>query len=77
MFQDQHAIELLLYRLQRKVDPNRINDVWDGAILQELINKNVEINGQAQDYTYGELKTDIFLAFTCDGVSIHKGIGAR
>ena len=24
---------------------------------------------------YGELDTDIFIALTCDGVSIHKGIG--
>jgi hypothetical protein len=77
MFQNPRIIELLLYRFQRKADPNRIDDVWDGNILQELINKNVTIDGQAQEYTYGELKTDIFVALTCDGISVHKGIGAR
>ena len=26
---------------------------------------------------YGEQETDVFLALTCDGISIHKGIGAH
>ena len=30
-----------------------------------------------QEYRYGELDIDVFLAFACDGISIHKGIGAR
>ena len=77
MSRNPRTIELLLYRFQRNVDPNRIDDVWDGAILQGLINQNVTIDGQAQEYTYGELKTDIFVALTCDGISVHKGIGAR
>jgi len=51
--------------------------MWDGMILQELLNKNVEINGQSQGHTYGELDTNIFLALTCNGISIHKGIGAQ
>jgi len=59
------------------VHPNRIDDMWDSVNLQELLNKNVEINGQLQGYTYGELDTDIFLTLTCDGISIHKGIGAQ
>ena len=50
--------------------------MWDGAILQGLISRNIEINGDAQEYTYGELKTDVFVALTCDGISVHKGIGA-
>ena len=76
MFQNPDIIELLLYRFRREADPNRIDDVWDGAILQGLISRNVEINGDAQEYTYGELKTDVFVALTCDGISVHKGIGA-
>lgn len=77
MFRDPNIIELLLYRHQRKVDPDRIDDVWDGKILRELVNQNVIIDGRVQNYTYGELDTDVFLALTCDGISIHKGIGAR
>jgi len=50
--------------------------MWDGAILQELISKNIMINGQMQDYAYGELKTNVFVALTCGGISMHKGIGA-
>jgi len=71
------TIELLLYQIQHKADPNKIEDVWDGAILQELISKNVTINGQMQDYTYGELKTDVFVELTCNGISMHKGIRAH
>jgi len=48
--------------------------MWDSAILQELISKNVTINGQTQDYTYRELETDVFVALTCNGISMHKGI---
>jgi hypothetical protein len=77
MFRDRDVIELLRYRLQHEADPNRIDDVWDGANLWELLNKKIEFNGQVQNYTYGELDTDIFLALTCDGISVHKGIGAR
>ena len=58
------------------MDWDRIEDVWDGAVLQELLNENVMVDSQVQEYTYRELKTDVFLAFTCDGISIHKGIGA-
>jgi hypothetical protein len=32
---------------------------------------------QVQNYTYGELDTDIFLALTCNGISVHKGIRAQ
>ena len=38
--------------------------------------RKVAVDGRIQEYTYGELDTDIFLAVTCDGISIHKGIGA-
>jgi len=77
MFLDRHTIKMLLYRLECKVDPDRIEDVWDSVILQELLCKNVVIKGEAQEYNYGELDTDIFLAFMCDGISIHKGISAQ
>ena len=77
MFQDRHTIQMLLYRLQREVGPDRIEDVWDSKILQELLDRNVVIDGHVQEYCYGELDTDVFLAFTCDGISIHKGIGAQ
>ena len=77
MFHNWDTINLLLYRLDHGVDRDQIEDVWDGAVLRELLKKNVTVDGQIQEYTYGELKTDIFLAMTCDGISIHKGIGAR
>jgi hypothetical protein len=48
MFQDQDVIELLRYRLQHEADPNRFDDVWDGANLWELLNKKIEFNGQVQ-----------------------------
>ena len=77
MFRDRDTIASLLYRYQREVDQDRIEDVWDGAVLQELLKTKVMIDGQVQEYTYGELQTDVFLALTCDGISVHKGIGAR
>ena len=77
MFQDRHMIDLLLYRNVHEVDQDRIEDVWDGVVLHELLEQNVMIDGQVQDYTYGELETDVFLALTCDGISVHKGISAR
>ena len=77
MFRDPNVIKLLLYRFEREVDANRIEDVWDGVLLQELLNSIVVVDGKPQEYTYGELETDVFLALTCDGISIHKGIGAR
>src|SRR5882757_8469854 len=49
MFQDRHIIELLLYRFQHETDPNKIDNVWDGVILQELVNKNVTIDGEVQE----------------------------
>ena len=77
MFQDWDTIDLLLYQHDCEVDQDWIEDVWDGAVLQELLNKNVMIDGQVQEYTYRELIMDVFLAFTCDGISIHKGIGVH
>ena len=77
MFRDRNIIDMLLYRFECEVGANRIDDVWDGAILQELLNKVVVVDGQPQEYTYGELEMDVFLALTCNGISIHKGIGAR
>src|SRR5258706_12973920 len=77
MFRDWDTINLLLYRHDHDVDQDWIEDIWDGTILQELLNTIVMIDGQVQEHTYGERKTDIFLALTCDGISVHKGIGAR
>ena len=65
---------MLLYRFEHEVDADQIEDVWDGAILKELLNKIIVVDGRPQPYTYGELETDVFLALTCDGISIHKGI---
>ena len=50
MFRDSHNAQMLLYRLQREVDPDRSEDVWGSMILQELLNTNVAIEGQAQEY---------------------------
>ena len=58
------------------MDKDRIEDIWDGAILQELLEERVTIDSQMQEYTYGQLQMDVFLALTCDGISVHKGIGA-
>ena len=77
MFRDQRTVESLRYRFEREADPDRIEDVWDSAVLRELMRRKVAVDGRIQEYTYGELDTDIFLAVTCDGISIHKGIGAR
>ena len=57
------------------MDQDWIEDVWDGTVLQELLEKRVMIDSQEQVYKYGELNMDVFLAFTCDGISLHKGIG--
>jgi len=77
MFKDPNIIDLLLHRVRRESDPNIIEDVLDGGVIWRLLDSNVEIDGDKQQYRYGEFETDIFLAFTCDGVSVHKGLGAR
>ena len=77
MFKDPKLIKLLLHRVQRESDPNIIEDVLDGGVIQRLLDSHVEIDGKKQQYKYGEFETDIFLALTCDGVSVHKGLGAR
>ena len=77
MFRDRNIINMLLYRFEHEVDADQIEDVWDGAILKELLNKIVVVDGRPQPYTYGELETNVFLALTCDGISIHKGISAQ
>ena len=50
MFRDSRNAQMLLYRLQSEVDPDRSEDVWGSMILQELLNTNVAIEGQAQEY---------------------------
>ena len=77
MFRDPMIIELLLHRVRRKPDLNTIEDVLDGGVIGRLLNSHVEIDGERQEYKYGEFETNIFLVLTCDGVSVHKGLGAR
>ena len=77
MYKDPKMIELLLYRVRRDVEPGDINDVFDGEVISDMSRKYMELDGVPQARKYGELDTDIFMAFTCDGVSVHKGLGAR
>ena len=59
------------------MEPGEIEDVFDGEVISDMIKKYLELDGETQEEKYGELDTDIFIAFTCDGVSVHKGLGAR
>lgn len=77
IFKDPKLIELMLHRVRRDSDPNIIEDVLDGGVIQRLLNTYVKIDGKKKDYKYGEFETDIFIALTCDGVSVHKGVGVR
>lgn len=77
MFHDPILVGLLLYRMQREVAPDKIRDVWDGQLLQELLDTYVVVDGVEQDFKYGQAITDMFVAVTCDGVSLFKGLGAR
>ena len=77
MFRDPTTINLLLHRVWRELNLDTIKDVLDGGVIQRLLNSQVKIDGEKQQYKYGEFKTNIFLALTCDGVSVHKGLGVR
>ena len=77
MYKDPKMISMLLYRVQRDVEPGDIEDIFDGEVISDMTKKYIELDGVSQAYKYGELDTDIFMAFTCDGVSIHKGLEAR
>ena len=77
MYKDPNMIKLLLYRVQREVEPGDIEDVFDGEVISNMMKKHLELDGVPQAYKYGKLDTDIFMAFTCNGVSIHKGLGAQ
>jgi hypothetical protein len=70
-------IELLLYRVRRGVEPRGIDDVFDGEVFSNMIKKYLELEGVPQAYKYSEFDTDILTVFTCDSVSVHKGLGAR
>ena len=70
-------IKLPLYRVRREVEPGEIEDVFDGEVISDMIKKYLELDGETQEEEYGELDTDILIAFTCNGVSVHKGLGAR
>jgi len=76
MYKDPKMIKLLLYRVQHEVEPGDIEDVFDGEVISNMMKKYLEIDGVPQEYKYGKLDMDIFIAFTCNGVSIHKGLGA-
>ena len=77
MYRDPKMIEMLLYRMQRDVEPGDIDDVFDGEVISSMMKRYMELDGVLQAHRYGDLDTDIFMAFTCDGVSVHKGLGAR
>jgi hypothetical protein len=77
MYKDPKVIELLLYRVQHEVEPGSIDDVFNGEVISDMMKKYPELDGVPQAYKYCELDTDILMAFTCDGVSVHKGLGAR
>jgi len=70
-------IKLLLHRVQCEVEPGDIEDVFNGKVISNMMKKYLEIDGVPPEYKYGKLNMDIFLAFTCDGVSVHKGLGAQ
>lgn len=40
--------------------------------LQELINRNVAIDEQAQEYTYGELNADVLIAVAYNSIFMQK-----
>jgi len=58
------------------VEPGDIEDIFDGEVISNMMKKYLELDRVPQAYKYGKLDTDIFMAFTCDGVSIHKGLRA-
>ena len=63
--------------MQQDVEPGDIDDVFDGEVISSMMKRYMELDGVLQAHRYGDLDTDIFMAFTCDGVSVHKGLGAR
>ena len=77
MFKDPKLIDLLLHQVQCESDPNLFEDVLDCSVIQQLLASHVKINGKKHAYRYGEFETNIFLALTCDRVSVHKGVGAH
>jgi hypothetical protein len=77
MYKDPKMVKLLLYRVRREVEPGDIDDIFNGEVISTMKKEYPELDGVCQPYTYGELDTDIFMAFTCDGVSVHKGLGVR
>jgi len=77
MYKDPKMIKLLLYRVQCEVEPGDIEDVFDGEVISNMMKKYLEIDGVPQEYKYGKLDMDIFIAFTCNGISVHKGLGAQ
>ena len=77
MDKDPKMVELLLYRVQQEVEPGDIDDVFDGEVIRDMMKEYLELDGVCQAYKYGELDTNIFMAFTCDGVCVHKGLGVQ
>jgi hypothetical protein len=76
MYKDPKMIKLLLYRVQREVEPRSIDNVFNGEVIRDMMEKYPELDGVLQEHKYCELDTDILMAFTCNGVSVHKGLGA-
>ena len=64
MFMNPEMICLLLHRVSCESSPDVIKDVLDGAILWRMLNSHIEIDGEKQQYKYGDFDTDVFLALT-------------
>lgn len=53
MFRDRDTVDLLLDRRERAVDRDGIEDVWDGAVLWELLNKSMcRLQDQSTDHQH-------------------------
>ena len=46
IFKDPKLIELMLHRVRHDSDPNIIEDVLDGGVIQRLLNTYVKIDGK-------------------------------
>lgn len=66
-FQNPKTVEKLAYRSQFVASADRVNDVFDSELYQQLLRKHVEIDGQAQPHKYFSGKHDIAFSLCLDG----------
>jgi hypothetical protein len=66
-FQNTKTIEKLAYRSQFVPSADRVNDVFDSELYQQLLQKHVEIDGQAQPHKYFNGKNDVAFSLCMDG----------